>query len=94
VTGQLPPGLTAYRRSPVFTEQTLPAGLRHRHRTKPGVWATISVLSGRLRFRRFDPPEELMLVPTTPAVVAPAEPHEVEPVGPVTFFIEFHAARP
>jgi hypothetical protein len=34
----LPPGLTAYRRTPVFTETTLPAALRQRHRTKAGVW--------------------------------------------------------
>ena len=89
---ELPPGLAAYRRTPVFTETTLPAGLRQRHRTKPGVWAAITVVAGRLRFRRFDPVEEVLLEPGTPAIVAPEAPHEVEPVGPVRFFIEFHAA--
>ncbi|MGA8400627.1 MAG: DUF1971 domain-containing protein, partial [Stellaceae bacterium] len=39
MTSTLPPGLVAYRRTPIFTETTLPNGLRHRHRTKAGVWA-------------------------------------------------------
>jgi tellurite resistance-related uncharacterized protein len=39
----------AYRCTPVFDENTLPAGLRRAHRTKPGVWGAIRVLEGRLR---------------------------------------------
>jgi hypothetical protein len=34
-----------YRRTPVFDENTLPAGLRRAHRTKPGVWGVIRVLA-------------------------------------------------
>jgi tellurite resistance-related uncharacterized protein len=92
MTDSLPPSLAAYRRTPVFTEATLPAGLRHRHQTKPGVWALITVLEGRLRLRRLASGAESDLGPTAPAAIAPEEPHEVEPLGPVRFFIEFHAA--
>jgi tellurite resistance-related uncharacterized protein len=92
MTRRLPPDLVAYRRTPVFTEMTLPAGLRHRHQTKPGVWAVITVVKGRLRFRRLDPPAETILDAASPGIVAPEEPHEVEPLGPVRFFIEFHTA--
>jgi tellurite resistance-related uncharacterized protein len=88
----LPTGLVAYRRTPVFTEATLPAALRHRHQTKSGVWALITVLEGRLRFRRLDRSVESELDPAHPGVVAPEEPHEVEPLGHVRFFIEFHSA--
>lgn len=40
-----------YKCTPVFDENTLPAGLRREHRTKPGVWGVIRVLDGRLRYR-------------------------------------------
>ena len=92
MTNSLPPGLAAYRRTPVFTETTLPAGLRHRHQTKPGVWALITVLEGRLRLRRLASGAASDLDPAAPGVIAPEEPHEVEPLGPVRFFVEFHAA--
>jgi tellurite resistance-related uncharacterized protein len=88
----LPPGLIAYRRTPVFTETTLPAGLRRRHATKPGIWGRIVVMEGQLLFRRLEPFFETTLDSASPAVVAPEEPHEVEPIGEVRFFVEFHAA--
>ena len=92
MTAQLPAGLVAYRRTPIFTETTLPAALRRRHKTKAGVWGLIVVVEGRLRFRRLEPFSETTLDPTSPAVVTPEEPHEVEPVGQVRFFVEFYAA--
>jgi tellurite resistance-related uncharacterized protein len=91
MSGALPPGLVAYRRTPIFTEETLPQGLRHRHQTKAGVWALITIVEGRLRFRCLDPPSETVLDPTAPGAVASQEPHEVEPLGPVRFFVEFYA---
>jgi tellurite methyltransferase len=92
----LPPGLVRYRRTPVFSEETIPAGLRREHRTKPGVWALISVLEGALRFRALTPCSE----PQAPRhlsageriVVAPEQSHEVETEGPVRFFVEFYRA--
>jgi tellurite resistance-related uncharacterized protein len=91
VTARLPPDVVAYRRTPVFTETTVPAGLLRRHRTKAGTWALILVLEGRLRFRRLDPLVESELDPAHLGIVAPEEPHEVEPLGRVRFFVEFHA---
>jgi tellurite resistance-related uncharacterized protein len=93
MTAQLPPGLAAYRRTPIFTETTVPAALRRRHKTKAGVWGLITVMEGRLRLRRLEPFSETTLDPASPAaVVAPEEPHEVEPIGQVRFFVEFYAA--
>lgn len=92
MTAQLPQGLAAYRRTPIFTETTLPAALRRRHKTKAGVWGMIVVVEGRLRFRRLEPFFETTLDPASPAVVAPEEPHEVEPIGLVSFFVEFYTA--
>lgn len=88
----LPAGLEAYRRTPIFTEATIPAALRHRHSTKAGVWALITVVEGRLRLRRLNTGAETDLDPSAPGIIAPGEPHEVEPLGSVRFFVEFHAA--
>ena len=89
---QLPPGLVAYRQTPMFDEQTIPAGLLRQHRTRPGTWGVITVVEGRLRFRLLEPPAERVLLPGRPGIVAPEQPHEVAPDGPVRFFIEFYRA--
>ena len=91
--GRLPAGLVAYRRTPVFDQDTIPAGLRREHRTAPGVWGLITVLDGRLRFRSLHPPAESVLSPGSPMAVAPTQPHEVEPDGPVRFYVEFYRAE-
>jgi tellurite resistance-related uncharacterized protein len=91
VNRELPTGCDAYRRTAIFTEKTVPTALRHGHRTKPGVWGAITVIEGRLRLRRLDPPDESVLAPSAPGIVAPEEEHEVEPLGPVRFFVEFYA---
>lgn len=40
----LPPGAQAYKRTPVFTQDTVPAGLLRDHVTREGTWALIHVL--------------------------------------------------
>lgn len=92
VSSGLPSGLVAYRRTPIFDQDTIPAGLRREHRTASGVWALITVLEGRLRFRTLHPATETVLAPDTPMAVTPQQPHEVDPDGPVRFFVEFYRA--
>lgn len=88
---QLPDQLEAYRRTPVFTADTVPAGLLRQHRTKAGTWGKIVVLEGELLYRTLEPPvEEVRLRPGRPGIVQPQEPHEVEPVGAVRFYVEFY----
>jgi len=93
---QLPNDVRPYRRTDVFTEATVPAALRRAHNTKAGVWGLIHVLEGRLAYRITDPsrpPSEQMLTPEGPlGVVEPGVLHEVEPLGAVRFFVEFHRA--
>lgn len=89
----LPAGLTAYRHTPTFDQDSLPAGLRREHRTKAGVWALIHVVSGSLRYRILDPPSEAILTVGVPGLVRPEQPHEVEPIGPMRMFVEFFAAH-
>jgi len=87
----LPPGCETYRSSPVFTEATVPPALLRSHRTKPGTWALIRVLEGRLLYRVLEPPSERVLDPAgEPGVVEPGVPHEVAPLGPVRFQVDFN----
>ena len=87
----IPEDVAPYQRTPEFTEETLPAGLRRRHDTKAGVWGRICVVEGRLLYRILEPEiEEQVLEPGRDGVVEPRVPHEVEPIGRVRFFVEFH----
>jgi tellurite resistance-related uncharacterized protein len=89
----LPPDVRAYRRTDTFSEETVPAALRRSHSTKDGVWGLIHVLEGRLAYRICDerrPELRTVLEPGAPGVVEPTIQHEVEPLGPVRFFVEFH----
>jgi tellurite resistance-related uncharacterized protein len=86
----LPEDVAPYRRTPEFTESTLPDALRSRHTTKAGVWARIQVLEGSLRYRILEPTrEEHVLSPERPGIVEPEVPHEVELEGRVRFYVEF-----
>ena len=87
----LPQDARPYRRTPEFTEASVPAGLLKQHSTKAGTWGKIQVLEGRLRYRILAPePEEILLTPERFGVVEPQVPHEVCPDGPVRFYVEFH----
>ncbi|MCB2107341.1 MAG: DUF1971 domain-containing protein [Rhodobacteraceae bacterium] len=90
----LPAGVAAYKRTPIFDQDTVPAGLRREHRTKEGVWALIHVLEGRLLYRVLTPHQEKILTPATRGIVCPQQPHEIELIGAVQFFVEFHAVTP
>lgn len=89
-----PPSAVPYKRTPVFDENTLPAGLRREHRTKAGVWGVIRVLDGRLRYQVLEPPSEAILEPGRPGLICPDEPHRVEPLGPMRMQVEFYDRMP
>jgi tellurite resistance-related uncharacterized protein len=90
----LPQDVQPYRKTDVFTEETVPAGLLRAHTTKEGAWALIHVLEGRLAYSIKDPrrpASTIVLTPSDPpGVVEPTILHDVEPLGAVRFFVEFH----
>jgi tellurite resistance-related uncharacterized protein len=87
----LPPGCEATRSTPVFTEATVPPGLLRSHRAAPRTWGLICVLEGRLLYRVLDALSERVLDPAgAPGLVEPGVPHEVAPLGPVRFQVEFY----
>ncbi len=89
MNGHLPAGLTAYKRTPVFTEKTVPKGLLKDHNTKAGVWGQIHVESGQLKYIIPSKGKSHLLTPGIVGTVMPDERHHIEPVGPVQFFVEF-----
>lgn len=89
-----PSGLVPTRRTADFTEATIPAGLRRAHATRPGAWALLHVLAGELLFRDLVSGEERHLAPGVHALIHPERRHEVEPLGPVRFHVEFRAPMP
>lgn len=84
-----PEDATPYRRTPEFTETTVPAGLLRAHATRPGTWARLHVLSGRLAFLDLADGRRLELGPGIHPLIHPQRPHEVAPLGAVRFLVEF-----
>lgn len=83
-----------YGASPVFDEQTLPDALRNNHRTKPGTWGLLRVLTGEVRLIFADPPSENLVTPASPAIIPPLAMHHVVPLGAMTMQVEFYRERP
>jgi hypothetical protein len=52
----------------------------------------IRVIDGQLRYRVLDSSAESIPDPGHPGVALPEQFHEIEPLGRVRFFIEFHSA--
>ena len=63
--------LCLIKRTSVFDENTLPAGLHRRHCTKIDVWGKIRVLDGQLRYQVLDPTSECSFSVTIPASYCP-----------------------
>ncbi|MBT4486828.1 MAG: DUF1971 domain-containing protein [Rhodospirillaceae bacterium] len=85
----LPSPLKAYRRTPVFTEDTIPKGLRNEHSTKPGVWGVIHVMSGTLLYTIDATGHSQTLTSGQTGLIEPDQLHHVTPRGAVSFFVEF-----
>lgn len=84
-----PEGAAPYKRTAVFDETTIPEGLRADHSTKPGVWALIHVLEGRLLYHLLDARQTFEIDAGERLASPPERPHKVEPVGAMRMYIEF-----
>jgi len=91
----LPPDVEPYKRTATFTDTTVPKGLLREHTTKAGVWGLIHVEQGTLLYHVTDPrriPKTTQLTPdVAPGIIEPQILHQVEPVGDVQFYVEFHS---
>lgn len=91
---ELPTDFVPYRRTAVFTESSIPAGLLEDHSTKAGVWARIVVVEGTLRYHVESLGRTFDLTVDHRGIVISEVRHHVAAVGPVRFFVEFLRAAP
>lgn len=86
----MPAQVRAYRRTPEFSESSVPDVWLGAHATKRDVWGKIVVLEGRLLFVLTGSGEEFHLDADHPGVIEPRVTHLVRPLGRVRFYIEFY----
>ncbi len=87
-------GAVPYKRTPVFDQDTLPAGLRRAHATKPGIWGVVRVIEGKLRLRFDADGSGDLLDADHPGLLPPERLHQVEPVGLMKMQVEFYQEQP
>jgi len=88
---ELPSNVSAYKRTPEFTEENIPSGLLKDHNTKESVWGKIVILEGKLEYTIQEPELEVVeLSPHKFGVVEPTISHHIKPLGTVKFYVEFY----
>jgi len=86
---EIPEHFVPTRRTPEFSESTVPAGLLADHTTKAGTWARIVVAEGAVGYVVESLGHTQVLTPDVVGVVIPEVPHHLVPRGPVRFHVEF-----
>jgi len=88
----MPDDFVSYKKTPVFTQDTVPASLQKDHSTAADTWAVIHIETGTLKYHITEPEHEgvYLLDTNKPGVIAAAHAHYVEPLGNVSFYIEFY----
>ncbi|MCW2404593.1 tellurite resistance-related uncharacterized protein [Sphingobium sp. B1D7B] len=96
MTAELPFNVASYQRTPTFSEETIPDGLRKDHSTKDGTWGLVHVEEGELLFVVTDPRRpsirRVLTAAKGPGLVEPTLLHHIELLGPVRFYVEFFKA--
>lgn len=88
----LPSNVKAYKRTPLFTGESIPAALLNKHNTKAGSWGLINVEEGELEYQ-IENGESYILSPSFPGVVEPEVFHHVRAIGKVVFYVEFYQTK-
>ena len=87
---EFPENFMPYKKTPVFTEESLPSGLKNDHSTKTGVWGKIILIEGTLQYRVNSLKTDTVLFPNEPGIILPEILHSVALLGPVKFYVEFY----
>lgn len=87
---ELPDSLRLVRSTPRWNEHTMPLSLSRAHRVAKGTWGRIVVHDGKLRFLARTQPELRVVVgPGSTQAIPPEVEHMVQPIGSVSFSIDF-----
>tara|TARA_Y100001936_G_scaffold146000_2_gene142375 strand:- start:15072 stop:15545 length:474 start_codon:yes stop_codon:yes gene_type:complete len=87
---ELPKNFIPYKKTPIFTEKSLPSKLKNDHSTKMGVWGKIFVIEGKLQYRIKILGTNTELSPNTVGIILPEVLHSVATLDTVKFYIEFY----
>lgn len=87
------PDFECTRRTAVFTESSLPAGLTKDHRTKADIWVAINVQQGALFLYLEGSETPIKVDPSQSAWLEPAVPHRVVCPQAVRFYLAFYRRR-
>ena len=91
---EIPEHFVQTHKTPIFSAETVPAGLKRNHRTKAGIWAKINVVEGRLRYYVDGRQLTFELSPERIGIVVPELVHHVELMGEdVRFYVAFYQAE-
>ncbi len=88
-TAEWPAGLEEYKRTPLFDESSVPAGLLRNHSLKANTWGQIVVLKGRVSYFIGTPPKTQQLSPEQPGMVRPTQVHHIEVHPNTQFYVRF-----
>lgn len=89
---EIPTGYILARTTPVFNQDSVPAGLLAAHKVAKAVWGLAVVETGTLGFSFEDEDSSVELGPGDCQVIPPERLHHVTPIGAVTFRVEFYKA--
>ncbi len=89
---KLPDNVRAYKKTPVFSHESVPAGLLKDHSTKADTWGVLHVEQGALIYIVTEPgyEEECVISAGSTAIIAPEHKHYVALQEDVSFYIEFY----
>jgi tellurite resistance-related uncharacterized protein len=91
---ELPDNVQPYKRTPEFTESTVPAGLLKDHTTKTGAWGVLNVLEGGLIYTVNHPTvRHFEILAGQRAIISPCMLHSVKPHEHVRFYVEFYSLK-
>ena len=85
-----PPDVSANKKTPAFTQCTVPAWLLTDHATKDGVRGVVHVLSSPLQLGSAGYEMVTVLCLGTPGIIEPIQTHHVTPLSMVEFYMEFY----
>jgi len=88
----IPDDFVSYKKTPMFTQDSVPDSLQKDHSTASEIWAQIIIEKGSLKYNITEPgfEGEYLLNATNPGVISAGHTHFIEPVGSVSFYIEFY----
>lgn len=90
---RIPPDLIPSSGSHVFTQDTVPEGLKKEHKLASGHWGVLHVFEGSLKIVDIESGQERTLVAPDLVTIHPEAPHRVSADGPVSCRLDFFRER-